>query len=86
MFYTHVSDQYLPFYSRVINTSVRDATHVLDGLFYHETDLNIEEHYVDTEGYTDQVFAMCHLQGFRFAPRIRDRKDRRIFTIDKPTR
>lgn len=81
MFYTHVSDQYAPFYSRVINTSVRDATHVLDGLLYHETDLDIEEHYVDTEGYTDQVFAMCHLLGFRFAPRIRDLKDRRIFTL-----
>ena len=85
VFYTHVSDQYAPFYSRVINTSVRDATHVLDGLLYHETDLNIEEHYVDTEGYTDQVFAMCHLLGFRFAPRIRDLKDRKIFTIDKPS-
>jgi TnpA family transposase len=86
MFYTHISDQYAPFYTKVINTSVRDATHVLDGLLYHETDLAIEEHYVDTEGYTDQVFAMCHLLGYRFAPRIRDLKDRRIFTIDKPSR
>ncbi len=86
MFYTHISDQYAPFYSKVINTSVRDATHVLDGLLYHETDLNIEEHYVDTEGYTDQVFGMCHLEGFRFAPRIRDLKNRRIFTIEKPSR
>ncbi len=86
MFYTHVSDQYAPFYSRVINTSVRDATHVLDGLLYHESDLDIEEHYVDTEGYTDQVFAMCHLLGYRFAPRIRNLKDGRLFTIDKPSR
>lgn len=85
MFYTHVSDQYAPFYSRVINTSVRDATHVLNGLLYHETDLAIEEHYVDTEGYTDQVFAMCHLLSFRFAPRIRDLQDRRIFTLEKPS-
>ena len=86
MFYTHISDQYSPFYTKVINTSVRDATHVLDGLLYHETDLNIEEHYVDTEGYTDQVFGMCHLEGFRFAPRIRDLKNRKVFTIDKPSR
>lgn len=85
-FYTHVSDRYAPFYSRVINTTVRDATHVLDGLLYHETDLAIEEHYVDTEGHTDQVFAMCYLLGFRFAPRIRDLKDRRIFTVEKPLR
>ncbi len=54
MFYTHVSDQYAPFYSKVISTGVRDATHVLDGLLYHETDLGIEEHFTDSEGYTDQ--------------------------------
>ena len=31
-FYTHVSDQYAPFHTKVINATVRDATHVLDGL------------------------------------------------------
>ncbi len=28
-FYTHVSDQYAPFHTKVINAAVRDATHVL---------------------------------------------------------
>lgn len=73
-FYTHVSDQYAPFHTKVINAAVRDATHVLDGLLYHESDLRIEEHYTDTAGFTDHVFALCHLLGFRFAPRIRDRR------------
>jgi TnpA family transposase len=41
IFYTHISDQYAPFYSRVINTTVRDATYVLDGLLYHDSDLDI---------------------------------------------
>jgi TnpA family transposase len=31
LFYTHVSDQYAPFHTKVINATVRDATHVLDG-------------------------------------------------------
>lgn len=31
LFYTHLSDQYAPFYTKVINANVRDATHVLDG-------------------------------------------------------
>ena len=35
IFYTHVSDQYAPFHVKVINATVRDATHVLDGLLYH---------------------------------------------------
>ena len=76
--YTHVSDQYAPFHSKVIRVGVRDATYVLDGLLYHESDLKIEEHYTDTAGFTDHVFALMHLLGFRFAPRIRDLADKRI--------
>jgi hypothetical protein len=78
-FYTHVSDQYAPFHTRVINVGARDATYVLDGLLYHESDLRIEEHYTDTAGFTDHVFAMTHLLGFRFAPRIRNLADNRLF-------
>lgn len=85
LFYTHISDQYSPFHVKVISSTVRDATYVLDGLLYHETDLNIQEHYTDTAGYTDHVFAMCHLLGFRFAPRIRDLGDKRLYSIEKTT-
>jgi TnpA family transposase len=77
--YTHISDQYSPFNIKVINATVRDATHVLDGLLYHESDLRIEEHYTDTAGFTDHVFALMHLLGFRFAPRIRDLADKRLY-------
>ena len=48
-----------------------DATYVLDGLLYHESDLRIEEHYTAPAGFIDHVFALMHLLGFRFAPRIR---------------
>lgn len=78
-FYTHISDQFAPYHTKVINAAVRDATHVLDGLLYHETDLRIEEHYTDTAGFTDHVFALMHLLGFRFAPRIRDLADKRLY-------
>ena len=78
-FYTHISDQYAPFHTKVINAAVRDATHVLDGLLYHESDLRIEEHYTDTAGFTDHVFALMPLLGFRFAPRIRDLADKRLY-------
>jgi TnpA family transposase len=67
-FYTHISDQYTPFDTKVINVGVSDATYVLDGLLYHESDLRIEEHYTDTAGFTDHVFALMHLLGFRFVP------------------
>ena len=83
LFYTHVSDQYAPFHTKVINATVRDATHVLDGLLYHESDLRIEEHYTDTAGFTDHVFALFHVVGFRFAPRIRDLADKRLYVPGK---
>jgi TnpA family transposase len=79
MFYTHISDQYTPFSTKVVNVGVRDSTYVLDGLLYHESDLRIEEHYTDTAGFTDHVFALMHLLGFRFAPRIRDLGDTKLY-------
>jgi TnpA family transposase len=79
MFYTHVSDQYSPFSAKIVNVGVRDSTYVLDGLLYHESDLRIEEHYTDTNGFTDHVFGLTHLLGFRFAPRIRDLGETKLY-------
>ncbi len=78
-FYTHISDQYAPFHTQVVNVGLRDSTYVLDGLLYHESDLRIEEHYTDTAGFTDHVFALMHLLGFHFAPRIRDLGDTKLY-------
>ncbi|HGV4385945.1 TPA: Tn3 family transposase, partial [Klebsiella pneumoniae] len=35
--------------------------------------------YTDTAGFTDHVFALMHLLGFRFAPRIRDLGDTKLY-------
>ncbi len=78
-FYTHISDQYAPFSTKVVNVGVRDSTYVLDGLLYHESDLRIEEHYTDTAGFTDHVFGLMPFVGFRFAPRIRDLGETKLF-------
>jgi TnpA family transposase len=85
--YTHVSGRYGPFHTRVISATMSEAPYVLDGLHHqaHQTDLRITEHYTDTAGATDHVFGLCHLLGFRFAPRIKDLKDRKLYTIDKPS-
>ncbi|MDA8336487.1 MAG: Tn3 family transposase [Peptococcaceae bacterium] len=83
--YRFTSDQFSTFYTKVINTNARDAIHIIDGLLHHETDLCIEEHYTDTAGYTDQVFGLTHLLGFRFAPRLRDLADSKLYSIGKPS-
>jgi TnpA family transposase len=81
--YRFTSDQFTSYYTKIIHTNSRDAIHVLDGLLHHETDLNIDEHYTDTAGYTDQIFGLTHLLGFKFAPRIRDLSDSKLFTLEK---
>ena len=54
-FYSFVADNYAPLYSRPIECTDRDAPFVLDGVLYHESDLDLEEHYTDTHGYTEIV-------------------------------
>jgi TnpA family transposase len=41
--------------------------------------VRIEEHYTDTAGFTDHVFALMRLLGFHFAPRIRDLADKKLY-------
>ena len=86
VFYTHVSGRYGPYGIKVITATQSEAPHVLDSLHYHahQTDLRIAEHYTDTAGATDHVFGLCHLLGYRFAPRVKGLKDRKLYTIKKP--
>ena len=81
-FYSFVADNYAPFYSIPIECNERDAPYVLDGLLYNESDLEIQEHYTDTHGYTEINFAAFAMLGKRFCPRIRQISKQRIYRID----
>ena len=81
-FYSFVADNYAPFYSRPVECTDRDAPFVLDGVLYHESDLNLEEHYTDTHGYTEINFAAFGMVGMRFCPRIRSLHRQRIYCAD----
>jgi TnpA family transposase len=81
--YTHVSDQYSVFSTKVISCSPREALYVLDGLLENNTTLRVQQHTTDTHGYTEIVFALCHLLGYDFMPRIRDLKDQQLYRIDR---
>src|SRR3546814_11169686 len=62
-------------------TLFRSAPYVLDGLLYQQTGLTIEEHYTDTGGASDHVFGLMPFFGYRFAPRLRDIKQRRLHLL-----
>jgi TnpA family transposase len=82
-FYTHLSDRYAPFHTKVIAATASEAVHVLDGLLYHQSDVTTHRHHTDGGGDSDHVFALCSLLGFQFAPRIPDLKNRRLYSFGK---
>ena len=77
-FYTHVSDRYAPFHTKVIAATAARPRTSSTGCSITRAELEIREHYTDTGGAHRPVFGLCHLLGFRFAPRIRDLADRRL--------
>lgn len=81
-FYTHVSDQFAPFATRAIAATAAEAPHVLDGLLRHGGRTPIREHHTDTGGFSDHIFALCALLGYRFAPRIRDLPEKRLYVLE----
>ena len=81
-FYNFVADNFAPYYSLPHDCADRDAPFVLDGLLYNESDLDIQEHYTDTHGFTDINFAAFAMYGKRFSPRIKGLHKQAIFYID----
>jgi TnpA family transposase len=80
--YTHVADQHSVFHTQVIACGLREATYVLDGLLHNNTVLRPKEHMVDTHGYTDQLFGLCHLLGYSLMPRLTVSKQT-LYKVDR---
>jgi len=78
LFYTHHSGRHAPYHTAAIPPA-GEAVHVIDGLLYHEADLSIATHHTDGGGVSDHVFGLAHLLGFRFAPRIPNLAERRLY-------
>ncbi|MDX6682218.1 MAG: hypothetical protein QOG94_2257 [Solirubrobacteraceae bacterium] len=80
-FYVWTSDQHTHYATRVVRTTVRDATYVLDAILDNQTELPIEKHTTDTAGYSDIIFALFDLLGLQFAPRLAGLPDRRLYRL-----
>jgi TnpA family transposase len=48
----------------------------------NDTGKRIKEHYADTGGFTDHVFAMCSLLGYQFAPRLRNLSSLNLYGME----
>ena len=83
--YTHVSDRFGPFATQTIPATVNEAPYILDGLLMTRAGRRVREQYADSGGFTDHVFAVTSLLGYRFIPRIRDLPSKRLHVF-KPRR
>jgi TnpA family transposase len=81
--YTHTSDQLSTFSNQVISCRSRESLYVLSGLLLNDTILQPERHHVDTGGYTEHLFALCHLLGIEFMPRIKDLADQQLYKLNR---
>ena len=61
---------------------MRDSLYILDGLLQQETSLRPTEVMADSASYSDQVFGLFRLLGYKFSPRLADIGDTRFWRID----
>ncbi|WP_062213064.1 Tn3 family transposase [Aureimonas sp. AU12] len=84
--YTTVTDRYAPLHQAVIAGTAGEAIHALDGILGHDSDVDLTALHVDGGGVSDIVFAVMHLLGLRFEPRIPRLSDRRLYAFEPPRR
>ncbi|MET8335949.1 Tn3 family transposase [Streptosporangium canum] len=83
--YTHVSDQWSTYGTKIIVPTAREAHYVLDDFLGNATDLPITEHATDTHGATLINFALFDLVGKALTPRMRDLTRVTLVRDDTPT-
>ena len=78
---TFIDDTYRLFYSTVISPAEREAAYVIDGLLHNDV-VQTDVHSTDTHGYNEIIFAITHLLGISFAPRIANFKKQYLYSFD----
>ena len=81
--YSWMADTYTVFAQKLIPGTQRDSLHVLDGLIANQTGIRPEIVSTDTAGASEIVFALAWALGYRWAPRLADLPDQRLWRIDR---
>jgi TnpA family transposase len=84
--YTTITDRYAPLHQTVIAGTAGEAIHALDGILGHESGTTIASLHTDGGGVSDIVFAVMHLLGLSFEPRIPRLSDRRLYAFEPRAR
>jgi len=76
-----IDESHRLFYSTVISPAERESAYVIDGLLHNEV-VKSDIHSTDTHGYNEIIFAITHLLGISFAPRIANFKKQYLYSFD----
>ncbi|MCP3925214.1 MAG: Tn3 family transposase [Desulfobacterales bacterium] len=82
--YSFIDESHRLYYSTVINPAEREAAYVIDGLMHNDV-VQSDIHSTDTHGYSEIIFAVTHLLGISFAPRIKNFKKQHLYSFEKPS-
>ena len=80
--YIHDSGRFGPFATQTISATVNETPYILDGLLMTRAGRRIREQYADSGSFTDHVFAVTSLLGYRFIPRTWDLSSKRLHVFD----
>ena len=78
--YTFIDERNLLWHSLVFSAAERESAYVIDGLMRNDV-VKSDIHSTDTHGYSEAVFAVTHLLGFSYAPRIKNLKKQTLYTF-----
>ena len=81
-YYTLISDQFTQLHGQVISGTVRDSLFILANLLEQVTSLQPTEIMSDTGAYSDVIFGLFYLLGFKFSPRLKDLKHARYWRVN----
>jgi TnpA family transposase len=77
--YTWMADTHASFHQTLIPGTQRDSLYALDGLMANQTVLRPATVSTDTAGASEIVFALAWALGYRYAPRLADLADHRLW-------
>ncbi|TDW26979.1 Tn3 family transposase [Cryobacterium psychrophilum] len=77
----YLNDQVAGLGAVVVPGTVRDSLHILDGLLDLDVGQRPEMVATDTASYSDQIFGLFTLLGYRFSPRLAGLPDQRFWRI-----
>ena len=80
--YTWMADTHAGFHQTLIPGTQRDSLYALDGLVANQTVVRPDTVSTDTAGASEIVFALAWMLGYRYAPRLADLADHRLWRID----